>query len=47
MSDSCFGFSAVLWCYVGIPAVRAAIDEICYVQSVTNRNVWDSVMCTR
>lgn len=48
MSDSWFGSSADLCCYVGIPAVRAAIDDMCYVRSVTNRNVvWDSVMCAR
>lgn len=48
MSDSWFGSSADLCCYVGIPAVRAAIDEFCYVQSVTNRNiVWDSITCIR
>lgn len=41
------GCSAGLGHYVGIPAVRAAIDKICYVWYVTNRNVvWDSIMCT-
>lgn len=47
MSGSWFGSSAGLCCYVGIPAVRAAIDEMCYVGSVTNQNVVQAASCAQ